>query len=303
MGRVGLAIIACGMALATVAGAQPAPAPDETPRAPGLFGTPGGGGAWPALLQARADLRSHTLYRPQALPAQPMPVLVWGNGGCSNYGLAHEQFLRHIASNGYLVIALGHAWRTAPAPAVAVEPARDATEAVQMTQAMDWVAARNADPLDELYGRVDTAQVALAGHSCGGLQAIKVSADPRVKTSMIFASGVYNRPGGRSRIEVSKDELANLHAPIAYFTGGPDDIAHANASDDVARIAHVPVFFGWLPVSHGGTFADPDGGEWARAAVAWLAWQLRGDMQSAAMFRGPDCGLCLDTRWTVERQP
>jgi hypothetical protein len=32
------------------------------------------------------------------------------------------------------------------------------------------------------------------------------------------------------------------------------DIAHPNASDDVARIGHVPVFFGELPVGHGGTF-------------------------------------------------
>lgn len=284
------------------ASAQPAPAPDEPPRAPGLFGAAGGGGAWPAVLQARADLRTHTLYRPQALPEAPMPLLVWGNGGCSNYGLAHEQFLRHIASNGYLVIALGHAWRQAAVPAADGET-RDATEAAQMAQAIDWASARNADPLDELHGRIDTTRIALAGHSCGGLQAIKMSADPRVDTSMIFASGVYNRPGGRSRIVVSKDELANLHGPIAYFTGGPDDIAHANAADDVTRIAQVPVFFGWLPVGHGGTFAQPDGGEWARVAVAWLDWQLRGAAEAAREFSGADCGLCRAGDWTVERQP
>lgn len=120
---------------------------------------------------------------------------------------------------------------------------------------------------------------------------------------MIFASGVYNRPGGRSRIQVSKDELLNLHAPIAYFTGGPDDIAHANASDDVQRIAHVPVFFGWLPVGHGGTFSQDNGGEWARGAVAWLDWQLRGQAAAAQAFQGEDCGLCRSEGWTIERQP
>lgn len=31
---------------------------------------------------------------------------------------------------------------------------------------------------------------------------------------------------------ITKDELANLHIPIAYFTGGTTDIAHPNASDD-----------------------------------------------------------------------
>jgi putative CocE/NonD family hydrolase len=286
----------------TVALAQPAPAPDEAPLAPGIVGTPGGGGAWPAVVEVRADLLTHTLYRPAVLPDVPMPVLVWGNGGCSNYGLAHEKFLRHIASNGYLVVALGHAWRQAP-PAAADGEVRDATEAAQMEEAMSWALARAADPADELYGHIDADNIALAGHSCGGLQAIKMSADPRVKTSMIFASGVYNRPGGRSRIQVSKDELRNLHAPIAYFTGGPDDIAHENAADDAARIDHVPVFFGWSPVGHGGTFAEENGGAWAQAAVAWLDWQLRGQRNAAAQFQGSDCGLCTDEDWTVERQP
>jgi len=297
-----IAITGLWLTLALTAGAQPAPPVDEPALAPGIIGEPGGGGAWPAVLEVRADLQTHTLYRPAALPEGPLPLLVWGNGGCSNYGRSHERFLRHIASNGYIVIALGHAWRQA-APVAADGETRDATEAAQMDEAMTWAAARNADPADELHGRIDVSRIALAGHSCGGLQAIKMSADPRVTTSMIFASGVYNRPGGRSRIQVSKDELLNLHGPIAYFTGGPDDIAHANASDDAARISHVPVFFGWLPVGHGGTFAEENGGAWAEAAVAWLDWQLRGRTDAAGTFQGADCGLCRDERWTVERQP
>jgi uncharacterized protein len=297
-----LGLIGLCLTLATELGAQPGPAPDEAPAAPGFVGQAGGGGSWPAVVEARADLRTHTLYRPVTLPEAPMPLLVWGNGGCSNYGLAHDRFLRHIASHGYLVIALGHAWRQAP-PAAADGEARDATEYVQMAQAMDWAVARNADPADELHGHIDLGRIAVAGHSCGGLQAIKMAGDPRVTTSLIFASGVYNQPGGRSRIEVSKDELGALNGPIAYFTGGPDDIAHPNASDDVTRIAHVPVFFGWLPVGHGGTFAEDNGGEWARAAVAWLDWQLRGQTIAQQAFVGADCGLCRSEGWTVERQP
>jgi dienelactone hydrolase len=297
-----LGILAVCLALAASVAAQPGPAADEAPLAPGFVGQPGGGGATPAIVQTRADLHTHTLYRPVTLPEAPMPLLVWGNGGCSNYGLAHEQFLRHIASHGYLVVALGYAWRQTALAEAEGEP-RDATDVAQMDEAMSWAAARNADPADELFGHIDTSRIALAGHSCGGLQAIKMSADPRVTTSMIFASGVYNRPGGRSRIQVSKDELLNLHGPIAYFTGGPDDIAHANASDDVTRIAHVPVFFGWLPVGHGGTFAEANGGEWARGAVAWLDWQLRGQADAAQTFQGEGCGLCRSEGWTVERQP
>jgi hypothetical protein len=118
---------------------------------------------------------------------------------------------------------------------------------------------------------------------------------------MIFDSGVYNRPGGRSKVKVTKDDLANLKGPIAYFTGEPSDIAQVNARDDVKRIKDVPVFFGWLPAGHGGTFSAPDGGDWAEVAVKWLDWQLKGNSASGSWFLGDDCSLCRDERWTVER--
>jgi dienelactone hydrolase len=275
-------------------------AADNGAPAPGFIGEPGGRGDWPAVAQSRADLRTHTLYRPAALPAEPLPLLIWGNGGCSDYGLSHDKFLRDIASHGYIVVALGYAWRQ-PRRNDPASQEKDATDVAQMSQAMTWASERTANPVDELYGHIDTNRIAVAGHSCGGLQAIKISADSRISTSMIFDSGVYNQPGGRSKIKVGKDELANLQGSIAYFTGGPTDIAHLNASDDVTRIKHVPVFFGWLPVGHGGTFSAPDGGDWAEVAVHWLDWQLKGNLSAGHWFLGENCDLCSDERWTVER--
>ncbi|HSW39192.1 MAG TPA: hypothetical protein VLL97_06840 [Acidobacteriota bacterium] len=291
-GLLGL-LIAFGTAAGTVGAADNAPPP-------GFIGEQGGRGPWPAVAQSRGDLRTHTLYRPAVLPAEPLPLLVWGNGGCSDNGLSHDRFLRDIASHGYIVISLGYAWRQ-PSRNDPADREKDPTDAAQMTQAMAWAAARTADPVDEFHRHIDTGRIAVAGHSCGGLQAIKISADPRISTSMIFNSGVYNRPGGISKVQVSKDDLADLNGPIAYFTGGPTDVAHPNAVDDAKRIAHVPVFFGWLAVGHGGTFSAPDGGDWAVSAVRWLNWQLKGDRAAGAWFLGADCGLCRDERWTVER--
>src|SRR5690606_6527069 len=79
-------------------------------------------------------------------------------------------------------------------------------------------------------------------------------------------------------------------------------IAHENALDDVARIDHVPVFFGALPVGHGGTFSQPNGGEWARVSTRWLDWQLKDDADASWDFAGDDCRLCADERWTVEQK-
>jgi hypothetical protein len=291
-------LLATLLAISAVAGTVIAS--DNAEPAPGFIGEQGGRGDFPAIAQSRADLRTHTLYRPMLLPAEPLPLLIWGNGGCSDNGLVHDKFLREVASHGYIVIALGYAWQP-PLRSTPASQDKDPTDIAQMSQAMTWAAERTADPVDELYRHIDTRHIGVAGHSCGGLQAIKVSADSRISTSMIFDSGVYNQPGGRSKIKVTKDELEKLHGPIAYFTGGPSDIAHPNASDDVKRIKNVSVFFGWLPVGHGGTFSSPDGGDWADVAVHWLDWQLKGNPAAGRWFLGTDCDLCRDKRWTVEQ--
>ena len=74
----------------------------------GVIGPPAGTGKYPAVAEAREDLRAHTLYHPQQMPEAPLPVLIWGNGGCSDNGLSHSIFLREVASHGYFIIALGY---------------------------------------------------------------------------------------------------------------------------------------------------------------------------------------------------
>src|SRR5688572_7195880 len=122
----------------------------------GVIGSAWGSGPMPAVAEVREDLQTHTLYRPATLPAKSLPLLVWGNGACRDDGLAHEAFLREIASHGYIVIALGRA-RVAGAPATrpALPPGVDETDAAQMTEAMDWAALRNGSAEDELAGHID----------------------------------------------------------------------------------------------------------------------------------------------------
>jgi hypothetical protein len=47
---------------------------------------------------------------------------------------------------------------------------------------------------------------------------------------------------------------------------------------------------------------QPNGGLEASVAVSGLDWQLKGDAQAAQRFTGPDCGLCQDSRWRIERK-
>ena len=277
------------------------------------LGNASGTGGFPAVAQADPSLPTHTIYRPVTLPKKPMPLVIWGNGACRDNGLQHAMFLRQIASRGYLVISLGHPREergispNLPAPVAGSPPpppAADETNVGQMDEAIVWATAQNAKKGGALAGHVDLNHVAVMGHSCGGLQSITMSADPRIKTSIIFNSGVYNKPSptNRSRIAVGKDALDRLHGPIAYFHGGPTDIAQPNADDDVSRITKVPVFLGVLPVGHEGTFwKDENGGAYGEVAGYWLDWQLKGDKAAGRWFSGKDCKLCVNPQWRVVR--
>ena len=52
-------------------------------------------------------------------------------------------------------------------------------------------------------------------------------------------------------------------------------------------------------MTHLGTYGQANGGFFARIAVDWLDWRLKGKTAAAAMFRGPKCGLCTGPGWHV----
>jgi dienelactone hydrolase len=283
---------------------------------PGLIARGNGTGAWSVIVaEAVPDLRTHTIYHPEAMGAGALPLVVWGNGGCYDNGLAYAVFLGEVASHGYFVVSLGFPRAPLPPDAGTRSPAArpapnerraDATQAEQMIEAIEWATLHAADPSSPYYGHIDVEHIGVFGHSCGGLQAIQTAADPRVTTALFMNSGVVTAgpSAGPMSIRVTKEALGDFHGPVAYVTGGPSDIAHANAVDDVARIQHVPVFFAYDRSGHGGTyFSEQDGGDYAQIAADWFDWHLRGDADAAKTFVGEDCGLCTQRRWTVARQP
>jgi hypothetical protein len=63
-----------------------------------------------------------------------------------------------------------------------------------------------------------------------------------------------------SRLSATKASLDAFHAPVAYFLGGPTDIAYANGKDDFSRLKTVPAFLGSIHSGHAGTYMHPGGG-------------------------------------------
>jgi len=261
----------------------------------------GGTGPYKAVMFQAPELEAHTVFAPQDLSVfgkkRKLPVLVWGNGACYNSPWEHYKFLNEIASHGFLVIATGHI------PMDDREYRGESSTSEQQLQSVDWAMAQNQDEDSPFYGRVDTDAIAAAGMSCGGLQTLENSADPRFKTLMIMNSGLFVNPAGAmpGMPMPEKEKLQRIKVPVIYILGGPEDIAYENGMDDYYRLTKVPAFAANYPVGHGGTYGQPHGGEFTVPALAWLQWQLQGNENAAKLFTGDVCGLALREGWTVEK--
>ena len=176
-----------------------------------IVGDASGTGPSPAVAEQVDGLPTHTIYHPQKLPDAPLPLFVWGNGACRDNGLAYGAFLRQVASHGYFIVSVGRPREERPfrrqrrragnAPA-AMPPQRPhhATRrairrmkrrATQLLEAIDWATRENARADGPFKGRIDLTRIAVGGHSCGGLQALAVSDDPRIDTTLVLNSGIY----------------------------------------------------------------------------------------------------------------
>lgn len=263
----------------------------------------GGSGPFKAIMASDSTLATHTIFRPQDLSkfskSNLLPVLVWGNGACANSPWEHVNFLNEIASNGFLVVAIG------PMPAEG-QRGGGRSESKGLRDAMDWAIAQNADKTSQYYGKLDLGNIAAAGMSCGGLQTLDIAKDERLKTMMICNSGLFKASNAGTAVPgmpmPAKESLKDIHTPIIYILGGPTDIAYENGMDDFQNINHVPAFACNFNVGHGGTYSQPFGGEFAVVATAWLKWQLKGDQEAGAFFTGNPCGLSLREGWTTDKK-
>jgi dienelactone hydrolase len=261
----------------------------------------GGTGPYKVLMLEDPSLEAHTIFAPQDLSPfgkkNPLPVLVWGNGACTNSPWEHYLFLNEIASHGFLVIATGYI-------PMEDKPYRGPmSTSAQQIESIDWAIAQNADKESPYYGRIDVEHIAAAGMSCGGLQTLDNATDPRLTTIMICNSGLFLNPGTAvpGMPMPAKERLQEITVPVIYILGGPEDIAYENGMDDFHRLVNVPAFAANYPVGHGGTYRQPHGGEFTVPALAWLQWRLKGDQEAAKMFVGADCGLAGREGWTVEK--
>jgi hypothetical protein len=242
----------------------------------------------------------HIVFRPADLSAFPgddrLPVVVWGNGGCSTDSSPYAGFLTTIASHGFLVLAIAHVegedlfsiGESGPTYEQFTSP---------FLAAFDWAEAESARVGSPLRGKVAADGMAAMGlSSCGGL-AVILGADPRVDTV-----GVFNGSGlGSIRLnnDATTVHVDRLHGPVLLVYGVESPMM-ASSAESFEAIDNVPVFYGARRnAGHMLSMDHPGGGEFANVASSWLKWTLKRDAEAGAMFVGERCGLCTDANWEV----
>lgn len=263
-------------------------------------------GPYKVVMEVDETLPDHTIYRPADLSAFPtkdkLPIIVMDGPGCNFDGDSFRPFWTEIASYGYLVIALG-----LPVPE-GLGSAIFFNQDEEMKDAMDWAFAINKRKVSKYFGKIDTSHVVLMGQSCGGGHPTRLRDDKRVTGIVYWNSGfsfLWGREVGRSTIGANMgqlpaaDALKTMTIPIAYFVGDTD-MARQAGTNDFETSVNNPSFLGVLKIpgdSHGGTFREKNGGQFAVAGVAWLNWWTKGDQNAAKMFKGNPVGLAKDPNW------
>jgi hypothetical protein len=156
----------------------------------------GGTGPFKAIMVGDSSLPTHTIFRPKDLSAfgdkLKLPILAWGNGGCANSPSGHQNYLSEIASHGFLVVAIG--------PMATGGGRRGGggggTQSSQLIDAINWAIAQNTNQASKYFNKIDTSKIGVFGHSCGGLQALEVSLDKRITTTIVVDSGILPAGGG-----------------------------------------------------------------------------------------------------------
>ena len=233
-------------------------------------------------------IKCGTIFRPKDLKgAEKYPILVWGEGGCSQDGLSNQAAMAEIASWGYFIVADG-----TPGGQNACQSSQNGKPFLDY---ITWAIAENAKPCSAYYQSLDTTKIAADGFSCGGLMAENVSGDPRFSAIGFTSSGL---------MAPNAALYDKIHTPFKIMNGGSSDIAYENGLRDYEEISKrgkPTLYFSKKSAGHGGDLGQARG-DFNRVNLAWLNWQLKGDQGATGKgyLSGATCTICTDSGWDTE---
>jgi hypothetical protein len=219
--------------------------------------------------------RAYTIYRPSELGKDGFkhPIVTWGNGSGTTPS-TYTQLLTHYATHGFVVVASN---------------ATDTGSGEEMVAGVDWLLEQHAASGGPYFDKLDDKAIAAVGYSQGGIGAVIAATDPRITTSIPIAGG--------------DEKIDQIHG-VTFLIGFANDTTVPPLWNMAPQFesAAAPAVYGVL--QGGATHLEMlgDGGRTLGYTTAWLVLQLKHDNALSGVFYGPDCTLCKDMLWVVERK-
>jgi hypothetical protein len=253
-----------------------------------------GSGPHRVVVETNSDpgIREGTIFRPMDLGgAEKYPIFVWGEGACSQNGLSNSAAMAEIASYGYFVVADG----TPNGSGNRAQTSDVVGMGKPLLAYVTWAIAENDKSCSAYYQSLEPTKIAANGFSCGGLMAEGTAGDPRMTTWGINSSGLTS---------ANQAFIRTVHTPVLIVLGGPSDIAYQNGERDYTSIAPLgmPIMLFSKDIGHGGDLFSSRGGDFTKIDLAWLNWQLKGDVGATGkgVLVGGSCTYCSNSAWEVK---
>jgi len=254
-----------------------------------------GSGPHKVTVETNSDtgIKEGTIFRPTDLGGtEKYPIFVWGEGGCSQNGLSNSVAMAEIASHGYFVIADG---TPNSSSSRTMDSSNPTAMGAPLLAYVTWAIAENAKSCSPYYQSLDTTKVAANGFSCGGLMSEGTAGDPRITTWGLNSSGLFS---------ANPTFYKTIHTPVLIVLGGSSDIAYENGERDYDNISAlgIPTLLFSKDLGHGGDLFSKNGGDFTKIDLAWLNWQLKGDLTATGkgLLVGSGCSYCSNSAWEVK---
>lgn len=224
---------------------------------------------------------SCTVHRPSELSSdEPHPVILWGNGTATTPS-TYAEVLEHWASHGFIVAAADTS---------------NAGSGEEMVACLDYLITESETEGSVYEGAVDTSRVGASGHSQGGGGSIMAGADPRVGATaplQPYTVGLGHDVSSQSQ----------QSGPMLLLSGSLDTWAPPGGNQQpVFDNTNVPVFWATATGADHIESATGDISVYRGPSTAWFRLHLMDDESARSRFYGPDCGLCTDLGWEIQRK-
>jgi len=284
------------------------------------------------VVETADNLPGYNIYRPADLAERsvPVPVIVWANGACVRFDTIWSGLAKRWAGAGFVVITMNDPEAAAKmmaareqmekdAAAGRAEPPRDASGApggapppdvVAMqtaatadaqAKAIDWAIAETAAEGSPYAGKLDTARIAAAGNSCGGISSLTLASRDKRPRALFILSG--SSVGPNATREQAAPVMGKVTVPTLWVVGGEEDIARAAANLD----------YSLLPPGTPGAVVYRASGDHrtvsttpailndaAEIGLAWFRATLLGDQDAGALLTSKVCPDCDAATWTIK---